>query len=90
MQQIQPATKSQCLSFDEADLEIRAKLVDGAAVIRVMKSGACIHSVRIDDAVGPLEHSWIADLFAREERVSVSRLTREVDDYVGGLNINQG
>ena len=83
-------TTSQRLSFDGADLEIQAKLNDGIATIQIMKSGACIHRVTIDDAVGPIEHSWLADLFAREDRVSVARLNREVDDYIGGLNINQG
>jgi hypothetical protein len=78
------------LRFDGADLEIRARLGGNAMTIDVLKSGACIHRVTIDDAAMPLEHSWIADLFAREHKIELGALAREVDDYVGSLNINQG
>ena len=44
----------------------------------------------IDDAVGRMEHGWIANLFAREDRVALSDLASDADDYISGLNINQG
>lgn len=90
MQKFQDAGMNKLLRFDGTDLEIRAELADKAITINVMKSGACVHRLTINDAVGHLEHSWIADLFAREDRVDLSDLVREADDYVSQLNINQG
>mgnify|MGYP001162055676 CR=1 FL=1 len=90
MERIETTTPSKSLSFDGADIEIRAQLGTKSVTIDVMKSGACVHRLTINDAVGPIEHSWLANLFAREDRVELAALTREVDDYVGGLNINQG
>lgn len=81
---------SQSLRFDAADMEVRAQFVNGAMTIQVVKSGACVHKLTIDDAAAPMEHSWIADLFAREERIELSKLVRDADDYISDLNINQG
>ena len=40
--------------------------------------------------IGRMEHSWIANLFAREDTVALSELTSEAEDYISQLNINQG
>ncbi len=78
------------LLFDGTDLEIRAQLHNKTVTIDVVKAGRCVHRVVIDDAVGPLEHEWIADLFAREDRVHLGHLTREAAEYLESLNTNQG
>jgi hypothetical protein len=78
------------LRFDGTDIEIQASLANDSIMINIMKSGRCVHSLTIDDAVSRLEHGWIADMFAREDRVDLSELAHEAADYVGGLNINQG
>ena len=44
----------------------------------------------IDDAIGRMAHSWIADLFAREDRTALSEIAGDADDYISKLNINQG
>lgn len=76
--------------FENADLEIRAQLGDNSVTIDVLKSGSCVHRLTIDDAVGHIEHCWIADLFAREDRVSLKDLNCDAEDYVRQLDINQG
>lgn len=90
MQPVANAPSGQTLSFNDADLEIRAQLGQTALTIDIVKSGACVHRVTINDAIGPLEHGWIAALFAREDRVELGALVDEVDDYIDGLNVNQG
>ncbi|MFY0615143.1 MAG: hypothetical protein JXQ99_26675 [Hyphomicrobiaceae bacterium] len=78
------------LAFDSADLEIKARLVENELTIDVLKSGVCVHRLTIADVVGRMENSWIADMFAREDRVDLSGMSGEVDDYVRSLNIAQG
>lgn len=90
MQQVETTTADQSLNFERADLQIQAHLDDKNMTIDIMKSGTCIHRLTLADAVGRMEHSWIADLFAREDRVDVSRIAGEADDYVQSLNISQG
>ncbi|MEQ1615088.1 MAG: hypothetical protein ABL904_20255 [Hyphomicrobiaceae bacterium] len=90
MQTVTLASPPQSMNFNGADLEIRARLGTNSLTIDIMKSGACVHRVTVDDAVGPLENGWIAALFAREHRVELSALAGEVGDYIDGLNVNQG
>jgi len=78
------------LRFHGADIEIRAQQDGESVKIDIMKSGACVHRLTIDDAFDSIENSWIADLFAREDRVALSELSRDADAYIGELNINQG
>ena len=90
MQHTENRPSSQSLHFDLADLEIRARLDNGAVTIEVVKSGARVHQLTIGDAVKPMHHAWIADLFAREDRIEIGALVREADDYITALDINQG
>lgn len=79
------------LRFEAADLEVQAKMDEaGTLVIRIFKSDACVHQIAIDDAGSPLEHSWIADLFARQDRIALAALSHEADDYLMTLDVNQG
>jgi hypothetical protein len=78
------------MSFDGADLEVRAKLGQNCLTIDIMKAGNRVHRVTINDAVDRLEHGWLAGLFAREHHVELATLVGEVHDYVDGLNTNQG
>jgi hypothetical protein len=90
MQFAQTASVDKSMSFDHADLEIKARLVDNNVTIDVVKSGACVHRLTIADADAHLENSWIADLFAREDRIDLAGMNGEVEDYVRSLNISQG
>lgn len=80
----------QSLRIDRADLEIQAVYDASVVTIEIMKSGVCVHRLIIDDAASPIEHRWLMDLFAREDRVDLASMARDADDYVIGLNINQG
>jgi len=90
MHQTETKTIDKSLSFDGADLEIKARLVENSVTIDVVKSGTCVHRLTIADVGGRMENSWIADMFAREDRVDLSSMSGEVDDYVRSLNIAQG
>lgn len=90
MGRIEQSEDFQTVDFGPADLQIRAQLDGDQVTINVMKSGACVHRLTIEDAVGRMEHSWIADLFAREDRVDLSKLSSDAEDYISQLNINQG
>lgn len=81
---------TKALSFGGTDLEIRAQLEGESVTISVIKAGACVHRLTVDDAVGRLEHGWIANLFARDDRVALSDLASDAADYISELNINQG
>lgn len=80
----------QSMRFEGADLVIRARLAQSSLTIEIAKSGAVVHRVVLDHATDPLEHAWLAELFAKDERVHLNDLARQLDDYVGGLNTNQG
>lgn len=78
------------LTINGADLEIRAQLGQKDVTIDVMKGGACVHRLTISDATAPIEHGWLAELFAREDRVDLGAIARETDDYMSNLDIRQG
>ena len=79
-----------CIQFDGTDIEVCVRLDNAAMRIDVMKSDVCVHSVIIDHAADPIEHSWLADLFAREDRVELRELANDVDEYLKSTNTNQG
>ena len=90
MQNSEKLTPAKKMRFEGTDLEISAVLHNESVIIDVKKGGTCVHRLTVDDVMGRLEHGWIADMFAREDRVALSELASEAEDYVGGLNINQG
>ena len=79
------------LRFDAADVEVRAKIDEGGTLtVCIFKEGTCVYQIAVDDATRPMEHSWIADLFAREDRIALASLAYEADDYLNSLDIKQG
>ncbi len=85
-----PEAVDQALKFVGTDLEVRVALANASLTIEVMKSGACVHRVVLDHATDPIEHAWLAELFARDDHIPLDELAHQLDDYVGGLNPNQG
>lgn len=85
-----PKASKQTLKLDGTDLEVSVTLANASLTIEVLKSGACVHRVILDHATDPIENAWLAELFARDERVPMDELAHQVDDYVAGLNPNQG
>lgn len=80
----------QFMRFAGTDLEVRISLANASLTIVVMKSGACVHRIVLDHATDPIENAWLAELFARDDRVPMDELAHQLDDYVAGLNPNQG
>ena len=78
------------LTFKSADLEIWASLDKSDVTIDVIKSGARVHRLTLNDAVGRMEHNWIAELFSREDKVDLGAIVRDAEDYVSNLDIKQG
>ena len=71
MEHIAPHAFGNTLKFAGADLEVRAQMGQQCLTIEVMKSGACVHRVTVNDVTGPLEHGWIAHLFAGERATNM-------------------
>ena len=83
-------TIEHALKIAGTDLEVRVSLANASLTIEVMKSEACVHRVVLDHATDPIENAWLAELFSRDERVPMDELAHQLDDYVAGLNPNQG
>ena len=79
-----------CIQFDGTDIEVCVQLQSTSMRIEVLKSDVCVHSTVIDHAADPIEHSWLADLFAREDHVELRELANDVDEYLKSTNTNQG
>lgn len=79
-----------CLRFEGTDIEICVRLKNASMRIDVKKSNACVHTVVIDHAADPIENSWLADLFAREDHVELHDLAKDVNEYLISTNTNQG
>ena len=82
--------QDKCIQFDGTDIEVCVQLKNASMRIAVMKSDVCVHSVIIDHAADPIENSWLADLFAREDHVELRDLAKDVDEYLLSTNTNQG
>lgn len=85
-----PMSCDQSLRFDDAEIQISARLEDKALTIDILKSGACVHRVTLEDALTRLDNLWLADLFARESKVALGTMKGEMSEYLEGLDINQG
>jgi hypothetical protein len=83
-----PRTRS--LRLDQSDLEIQAVQGASGVTIEVMKAGACVHRLIIDGASAPIEHNWLMEMFAREDRLDLRTMARDAGDYLIGLDVNQG
>lgn len=79
-----------CMQLEGTDIVVCVRLENASMKIEVKKSNTCVHTVIIDNAEDTLEHAWLIDLFAREDRVGLRELANEVDEYLIRTNTNQG
>ena len=79
-----------CMPLEGTDIQVCVRLENESMRIDVKKSNACVHTVIIDNAEDSLEHPWLADLFSEENRVNLSDLAHEMDEYLVSTNTNQG
>lgn len=72
------------------DLEVHIGLADGDLALEVKKSGRLVYRAVVEEATGPVEQAWIVDLFARSDRVCLTDISADADDYLNSLDIAQG
>jgi len=56
----------------------------------VHKADRSVYRVILEQATMPIENAWLADMFMRDDRVQLGRLSADLVDYVETLNIAQG
>jgi hypothetical protein len=83
-----PATSR--LDFPGTDLTVFVELKDGELSMTVNKANRSVYRVVLEQATQPIENAWLADMFMRNDRVQLGKLSADVDDYVESLNIAQG
>jgi hypothetical protein len=83
-----PATSR--LDFPGTDLTVLVELNDGELSMTVNKADRRVYRVVLEQATQPIENAWLADMFTRDDRVQLGKLSAEVEDYVATLNIAQG
>jgi len=81
---------SERVKVPETDLEVTITLENGELTIALNKSDARIYRVRIEQAMMPIEHAWLSDLFMHDHRVRLSEFASDLQDYVESLDLSQG
>ena len=84
------AAHAERITVPGTDLEVHIGLADDDLALEVRKAGRLIHRVVVEQATGPVEQAWIVDLFARSDRVCLTDISAEADDYLNSLDIAQG
>ena len=80
---------SQRIEFPDTDLTTLVILENGTLTMLVSKAGKSVYRA-VEQATLPLPNAWLTDMFMREDRVRLSELCAEVEEYVDSLNISQG
>ena len=78
------------LQLDGTDIEVSAALDETSLTIKILKSGACVHTVVIDNAAERMEHAWLADCLTEKEHVDLRALEGQAFDFLVRTNTNQG
>ena len=72
------------------DIVVDIELEDGALSMTVNKARARVYRVILEQATAPIENVWLADMFMRDDRVHLGKLSDDVTDYLDTLNVSQG
>ena len=78
------------LDVPGTDLTVFVELVDGELSMTVNKADRTVYRVVLEQATVPIENAWLTDMFMRDDRVQLCKLSDDVEDYVETLNIAQG
>ena len=78
------------LDFPGTDLTVFVELIDGELSMTVNKADRSVYRVVLEQATLPIENAWLCDMFMRDDRVQLGKLSADVEDYVETLNIAQG
>lgn len=72
------------------DLVVQIELKNDELCMTVNKAHASVYRVVLEQATTPIENAWLADMFMRDDRVQLGKLSADVAEYVETLNISQG
>jgi hypothetical protein len=78
------------LDFPGTDLTVFVELNGSELSLMVHKADRRVYRVVLEQATMPIENTWLADMFMRDDRVHLGKLSADVEDYVETLNIAQG
>lgn len=78
------------LDFPGTDLTVFVELNGSELSLAVNKADRRVYRVVLEQATMPIENTWLADMFMRDDRVHLGRLSADVEEYVETLNIAQG
>jgi hypothetical protein len=78
------------LDFPGTDLTVLVELNGSELSLTVNKADRRVYRVVMEEATMPIENTWLADMFMRDDRVHLGKLSADVEEYVETLNIAQG
>jgi hypothetical protein len=78
------------VDFPGTDLTVLAELNGSELSLTVNKAERRVYRVILEQATMPIENTWLADMFMRDDRVHLGKLLADVEEYVETLNIAQG
>jgi hypothetical protein len=81
---------ARCLEFPGTDLTVFVELNGSELSLTVNKANRRVYRVVLEQATMPIENTWLADMFMRDDRVHLGKLSADVEEYVETLNIAQG
>jgi hypothetical protein len=78
------------LDLPGTDLTVFVELNGCELSLTVNKADRRVYRVILEQATMPIENTWLADMFMRDDRVHLGKLSADVEEYVETLNIAQG
>jgi hypothetical protein len=78
------------LDLSGTDLTVFVELNGSELSLTVNKAERRVYRVILEQATMPIENTWLADMFMRDDRVHLGKLSADVEEYVETLNIAQG
>jgi hypothetical protein len=78
------------LDFPGTDLTVLVELNGSELSLTVNKADRRVYRLVMEEATMPIENTWLADMFMRDDRVHLGKLSADVAEYVETLNIAQG
>lgn len=78
------------LTLTGTDIVIHIELLNDQLSMTVNKAEASVYRVVLEHATTPIENVWLAEMFMRDDRVHLGKLSDDVADYVGTLSNAQG
>ena len=72
------------------DLVVQIELKNNELSMTVKKAQSNVYRVILEQATESIENPWLAEMFMRDDRVQLGKLSADMVDYIDSLNIAQG